>query len=69
MAKIPKKWRGVDGQLHHLVNRVMDSDTLDEIVVSRTWRSRYQVWVYHAQKVDDFEAQAAFRRTWEVRAP
>lgn len=67
MAKVPKKWRGVDGQLHHLVNCVMDSDTLGEVIVSKTWRRRYRTWVYHVQTLETFEFHADFRKQWRLR--
>lgn len=65
--KVPKKWRGIDGQLHHLVNLIKDGLSGEEVVISKTWRSRYQCWNYHAEKLRDFKLCAEFRKEWRCR--
>lgn len=46
--KIPKKWRGVNGALHHTVAINADPGTGVEVVTSRFWSAR-KGWRYTAE--------------------
>lgn len=65
--KIPKKWRGAEGNLHHFVNLITDSYSGEEVIISKTWRSRFQAWRYHATKVSEFETIRKFNKHWGVK--
>lgn len=60
--KIPKKWKDGDGRLHHLVNQISDSLSGEKVVISKTWRSRYQCWNYHAAKAAELTLELDFWR-------
>lgn len=62
---IPKKWRGAEGNLHHLVNVIEDAG--EQVIISKTWRSRFHLWRYHAQTVAEFETVKKFNKHWGVK--
>lgn len=57
---IPKKWRDTSGRLRHFVASVESAGGV-EVIVSRSWRSRYQAWEHFAETAQDVRSQIGFR--------
>lgn len=59
--KIPKKWRGANGSLNHLVAVNLDVSTGSQIVTSKVWSAR-KGWRYFAETRDGIEWILKFNR-------
>lgn len=60
--KIPKKWKGANGLLNHLVAVNLDPSTGQEIVTSKVWATRHKAWRYLAEPRYSVEWTLKFNR-------
>lgn len=62
--KIPKKWRGAEGNLHHFVNQITDSLSDEQVIISKVWHRRHKSWRYKAEKRYEVENILKFNKRW-----
>lgn len=53
-SKFPKRWHDYNGNLRHFVSRIDDAGR--DVVVSRWWSSRKQMWRYATEYAAEVEA-------------
>jgi len=54
--QIPKQWKDCSGRLRHFIAEVKQPDG-EALVISKSWKRRWQQWVFHAETRSDVEFQ------------